>query len=173
MISLISGTNRTGSNTLKLTRYYQQQLTEKGIKSQLIDLCALPDALISSDLYGKRSAAFQQFQNQISASEKFLFVIPEYNGSFPGVLKTFIDACTFPESFYGKKAALVGLSSGKYGNVRGLEHFTGICNYIHLTVLSLRIHIPAIHTELNESGELWKEDTLKFTNEQIDKFIKF
>ena len=109
----------------------------------------------------------------MSASTKFLFVIPEYNGSFPGVLKTFVDACTFPESFYGKKAALVGLSSGRYGNLRGLEHFTGICHYIHLEVMPLRIHIPAIQTELNDKGDLWKEDTLKFTKEQMDKFIRF
>lgn len=173
MITLISGTNRPGSNTLKLCSYYQAELAKKGCESQILSLTDLPDTLISSDLYGKRSPAFEKIQEQVSASTKFLFVIPEYNGSFPGVLKTFIDACKFPESFYGKKAALVGLSSGKYGNVRGLEHFTGICHYIHLEVMPLRIHIPAIESELNENGMLWKEDTLKFTNQQIEKFINF
>jgi chromate reductase len=139
----------------------------------VLDLKDLPANLISSDLYGKRSPEFQKIQDQISASDKFLFVIPEYNGSFPGVLKTFVDACKFPESFKGKKAALVGLSSGKYGNVRGLEHFTGICHYIHLNVLSLRIHISAIDQELNADGELWKEDTVKFTDQQMDLFLNF
>lgn len=173
MITLIAGTNRPDSNTLRLSKYYQKQFSEKGYESQILSLIELPDNLISSDLYGKRSDAFQQIQDTVSASSKFLFVIPEYNGSFPGVLKTFIDACKFPESFYGKKAALVGLSSGKYGNVRGLEHFTGICHYIHLEVMPLRIHIPDIGTELNSNGDLWKEDTLKFTDQQIDKFIRF
>lgn len=173
MITIIAGTNRAGSNSLKLARYYQQQLKEKGAESQILSLDQLPASLISSDMYGKRSPEFQAIQDVVSASQKFLFVIPEYNGSFPGVLKTFIDACTFPESFYGKKAALVGLSSGKYGNVRGLEHFTGICHYIHLEVMPLRIHISGIGNELNAEGNLWQEDTLKFTNQQIDKFINF
>ena len=173
MITLIAGTNRPGSNTLKLTQYYQKQLFKKGVQTQILSLTDLPANLISSDMFGKRSPEFQKIQDQISSTEKFLFVIPEYNGSFPGVLKAFIDACSFPDSFYGKKAALVGLSSGKYGNIRGLEHFTGICHYIHLNVLSLKIHIPAIQTELNEAGELWKEDTVKFTQEQMDKFIRF
>lgn len=173
MITLIAGTNRPNSNTLRLSAYYQKQLAERGVESKLVSLTELPDTLISSDLYGKRSEQFQQIQDIVNVGNKFLFVIPEYNGSFPGVLKTFIDACKFPESFYGKKAALVGLSSGKYGNVRGLEHFTGICHYIHLEVMPLRIHISDIANELNSDGNLWKEDTLKFTNQQIDKFITF
>ncbi|MNY39771.1 NADPH-dependent FMN reductase [compost metagenome] len=106
-------------------------------------------------------------------TSKFLFVIPEYNGSFPGVLKTFIDACQFPDSFYDKKAALVGISSGKYGNIRGIDHFGGVCSYLHLNVLPLRIHVSAIKTELNEQEDFFKEDTLKFTNQQMDKFIAF
>jgi NAD(P)H-dependent FMN reductase len=133
----------------------------------------LPDHLISTDLYGKRSEAFQSIQNKISASSKFIFVAPEYNGSFPGILKLFIDACTFPESFYGKKVALVGLASGKYGNVRGIEHLTGICHYINLHVLPLRIHIPSIGKEFNENGDLFQDETVKFVDQQINQFIEF
>lgn len=173
MITIISSTNRPGSSTLKLAQYYQDKLREKGVEAGLLSLLQLPPNIIQTDLYGNRSAEFKPIQDIITKTEKFLFVIPEYNGSFPGVLKVFIDACSFPESFYEKKAALVGVSSGKYGNIRGVDHFTGICNYIHLHVMPLKIHIPSIHKELDENGQLFKEDTLKFTNEQIDKFIKF
>ena len=173
MTTIISGTNHEGSNTLKLAEYYHRQLTEKGFDSEIFSLCDLPGDLISSDLYGKRSEAFQSIQERITASSKFIFVIPEYNGSFPGVLKTFIDACTFPESFFGKKAALVGLSSGKYGNILGIYHFTGICHYINMHVLPLRIHIPNIMKELDENGNLFNEDTVKFTDQQIERFIEF
>jgi chromate reductase len=173
MTTIISGTNREGSNTLKLAEYYHRQLTEKGFESEILSLCELPAGLISSDLYGKRSDAFQSIQERITVSSKFIFIIPEYNGSFPGVLKTFIDACTFPESFFGKKAALVGLSSGKYGNVRGIDHFTGICHYINMHVLPLRIHIPNIRKEFDENGNLFNEDTVQFTNQQIERFIEF
>lgn len=173
MITIVSGTNREGSNTLKLSRYYQRQLKAKGFEAELLSLCDLPHDLIFTDLYGKRSEDFKIIQDKVSASNKFIFVIPEYNGSFPGVLKTFVDACTFPDSFFGKKAALVGLSSGKYGNIRGVDHFTGICHYINLHVLPLRIHIPAIRNEFDEHGDLYKEDTVKFVNQQIENFISF
>ncbi len=173
MITIVSGTNRPASNTLKVAKYYQKTLAEKGLQAHLFNLEDLPKCLIATDLYGKRSPEFEPIQQLIASTSKFLFIIPEYNGSFPGVLKTFIDACNFPESFYDKKAALVGVSSGKYGNIRGVDHFGGVCSYLHLNVLPLRIHISAIKTELNDNGDLFKEDTVKFTNQQMDKFIAF
>ncbi len=173
MISIISGTNRINSNTLKVARYYQQQLNIRNAKCQVISLNDLPSDFINTDLYGKRSSAFADLQTLVSASEKFVFIVPEYNGSFPGVLKTFLDACDFPQSFYGKKAALVGVSSGKYGNIRGIDHLTGVCNYMSINVLPLKIHISNVLSELNQEENFYKSDTLKFTNQQIEEFLVF
>lgn len=173
MITIISGTNRRNSNSLKVAAYYQQQLNLKGYGSEILSLVDLPENFLVSDLYGARSEAFQVIQDRITATTKFIFIIPEYNGSFPGVLKVFIDACLFPDSFVGKKAALVGISSGKYGNIRGVEHFTGVCHYLQLHTLPLRIHIPFIRQEFDETMNFYKEDTLRFTDQQIEEFIRF
>lgn len=173
MVTIIASTNRPGSSTLQVAQYYQKQLAAKGMQTNLLSLAQLPPNLIETDLYGKRSSAFAQIQDVITNTDKFLFVIPEYNGSYPGVLKVFMDACSFPESFYDKKAALVGLSSGKYGNIRGIDHFTGVCHYLNLHVMPLKIHIASIRKEMDTNGNLTAEDTLRYTNEQMDKFIKF
>jgi chromate reductase len=173
MITIISATNRPNSHTLKLAQYYQEKLSEKGAEANIFSLADLPANVIQTDLYGKRSAEFEPIQQLISQTDKFIFIIPEYNGSFPGVLKVLIDACDFPASFCDKKAALVGLSSGKYGNIRGVDHFTGVCHYIHLNIMSLKIHIASINKEMDADGQLLNADTLKYTNEQIDKFIRF
>jgi chromate reductase, NAD(P)H dehydrogenase (quinone) len=173
MITIISSTNRPGSSTLKVAQNYRRLLKEKGAEAGLLSLSQLPPNLLETDLYGKRSVEFEPIQAIITKTDKFIFIIPEYNGSFPGVLKVFMDACSFPESFYDKKAALVGISSGKYGNVRGIDHFTGVCHYMHLDVMSLKIHIASIHKELDADGSLYKEDTLRFVNEQVEKFIIF
>ena len=107
MTLIISGTNRPNSNTYKLAKYYQKTLTDKGLATDFLSLSDLPETLITSDLYGQRSEAFQKIQDRITKAQKFLFVIPEYNGSFPGILKLLIDACKFPDSFSDKKVALV------------------------------------------------------------------
>lgn len=148
-------------------------MRQLGAEAGLLSLMQLPPNLLETDLFGKRSEEFKPIQDIITQTDKFLFVIPEYNGSFPGVLKVFIDACDFPASFYEKKAALVGVSSGKYGNIRGIDHFTGVCHYINLHVMPLKLHIANIKTELDENGNFFKEDTLRFTDEQIEKFIAF
>ncbi|MHB8207738.1 NADPH-dependent FMN reductase [Mucilaginibacter sp.] len=173
MITIISSTNRPGSNTFKVAKYYQKKLAEKGAEAGMLSLIDLPATLIASDLYGKRSAEFEPIQQIITHTDKFIFIIPEYNGSFPGVLKVFIDACSFPESFYEKKAALVGVSAGKYGNIRGIDHFTGVCHYLNLHIMPLKLHIANMKTELDENDNLFKEDTVKFVNGQIEKFISF
>ncbi len=173
MITIVASTNRPGSSTLKLAKYYQQELEKRGAQANILSLTELPDSLIATDLYGKRSEAFEPIQKLLKDSEKFIFIIPEYNGSFPGVLKVFIDACDFPGTFNDKKAALVGLSSGKYGNIRGIDHFTGVCHYLNLHVMPLKIHISAIRQELNADGNLQLDDTVKYTNEQIDKIIVY
>lgn len=173
MITIISGTNRKNSSSLRLARYYQEQLALRGAESHLFSLEDLPADLLVSDLYGARSESFTRILDRIGESEKIIFIIPEYNGSFPGVLKLFMDACEYPDSFKGKKAALVGVSGGKYGNIRGVDHFTGVCHYMQMLVLPMKIHIPHIWLELDENGHLHKEDTVRFTNLQIDNFLKF
>ena len=174
MTTIIAGTNRPDSYTLKLAEYYQRKLNEYGEVTELLSLTDLPDGLIHPEMYEKHKlASWEPIQELISKSTKFMFIIPEYNGSYPGILKLFIDACKFPESFSGKKAALVGVSSGTYGNIRGVEHFTGVCHYININVLPLRLHIPYINKEFNEDGNLFAEDTVKFTNKQIKEFLEF
>ena len=173
MLTIISATNRLNSKTLKVAKYYQQEFADKGVESKIISLEHLPVDVLNTDMYGKRSEAFEEIQHLISATDKFLFVIPEYNGSYPGVLKVLIDACNFPESFSNKKAALIGLSSGKYGNVRGVDHFTGVCHYINLFVLPTRLHIPNIVSELDVDGKFCKVDTINFIKDQVERFIQF
>lgn len=170
---IISGTNRKRSNSLRVAQFYQQELLRKGEEFEILSLEDLPDNLSATDLYGQRSELFTPIQEKVSAARKFVFIIPEYNGSYPGILKLFIDACTFPSSFYHKKAALVGLSTGKYGNIRGIDHFTGVCNYLRMHVLPLKIHIPLVQNEIDEEGKLADPLTLKFVEEQLDEIVKY
>lgn len=170
---IISGTNRKHSNSLKVAKFYQEQLKRKGEDFDLLSLEEIPANIGESDLYGNRSDAFSVIQEKVSAAKKFVFIIPEYNGSYPGILKLFIDACSYPASFHHKKAALVGVSSGKYGNIRGLDHFTGVCNYMRMHVLPLKIHIPLIQNELDSTESFHDPLSTKFVLEQIEEIIQF
>ena len=49
MITIISGTNRKDSNTLKVAKYYQKELSKRGLVTELFSLLDLPENLINTD----------------------------------------------------------------------------------------------------------------------------
>jgi NAD(P)H-dependent FMN reductase len=153
MITLVSSTNRANSLTLRVTKIYQELLKEKGVESPIIDLSLLPYDFLFTALYGEfgKNDEFNKFREVIEASDKFVFVVPEYNGSFPGVLKSFIDGLKYPQSFKDKKAALVGLSAGIMGGTLALSHLTDIFNYLGMNIMALKVKLPAIEKNLVES----------------------
>lgn len=157
MIAVIAGTNRPGSRARQVAEAYCSGLAERGLANHLIDLRDLPEAFLLSDLYGARSKDFRPLERSMVEAKGFVFIVPEYNGSFPGVLKAYIDAFEPSEVFHGKKAALVGISSGRFGNLRGLDHLTGVLNYLQVTVLPFKAHLMGISSELDASGELTGE----------------
>jgi len=181
MITIFSGTNRRNSNTGKVaqqTYHLFQKYSAEPVK--FFSLEDLPDNILHVDMYGaeNQSAELAAIQDEffIPAS-KLYFVIPEYNGSFPGVLKLFIDACSvraYKETFHGgKKAALLGLASGRAGNLRGLEHFAGILNYLHITVMPPHQPLAAVESLLDANGLIKDEAALKQLEAHIQKFIAF
>ena len=84
MICIVSGTNRQDSNTLKVALRYMDMLEAQGAEVQLIDLAQLPENIAFAELYGERTAQYQEeFILKVEKALKFVFVLPEYNGGFP------------------------------------------------------------------------------------------
>jgi chromate reductase len=171
-ITVISGTNRADSHTERIARHYEALLKEKGEVVNYLSLKDLPPDFINIDLYGKRSDAFQKIiDKDIADQHKFVFLSPEYNGSFAGVLKVFLDAVP-PRAWADNKACLVGVSSGRAGNLRGLEHLTNILNYLKVNVYHNKLPISRVDTLMDGNG-IKDEETLKVINLQVDGFLRF
>ena len=174
MITIIAGTNRKNSVSSRVAALYQNLLGQHDVASDIIDLADLPADFTESALYENsgKNDDFNPFREQIKKSDKFVFIIPEYNGSFPGVLKAFIDGLEYPGSFRNKKCAMVGISSGVQGGGLALSHMTDIFNYLGMHVLALKPKLARI--EANFDGE---EITDKLYNqllrEQISLLIEF
>jgi NAD(P)H-dependent FMN reductase len=164
--TIISGTNRVGSNTLKVARLIASILKEKGHETQLVSLEGL-------DLNG-RSPELTRLETEILIpTQKFIFVIPEYNGSFPGSLKTMIDLSDIKQVWWWKKAMLTGVSSGRAGNLRGMDHLTGTLNYLKVTVLPNRLPVSMIDKLIDAEGNITDASTLASLTAQVDEFIGF
>jgi NAD(P)H-dependent FMN reductase len=149
MYTIIAGTSRKDSNSLKVGKMYQGILAAKGVPSEISSLEEL-------DL-NYRSNSMIKFEKEfLIPSKNFIFIVPEYNGSYPGVLKSLIDLSSIKECWYGKKALLTGVATGKGGNIRGMEHLTGSLNYLQVFVHPNRLPISMVHELMGEDGKIIK-----------------
>ena len=174
MITIISSTNRPDSRSRILSEIYASLLRERQVDHTILDLSELPIDFTVTALYDNsgKNEAFNQLANFISSSEKFVFIVSEYNGSFPGVLKAFIDGLAYPNSFRHKKGALVGISSGTQGGLLAMSHLTDVLNYLGMHVLASKVRIPQIEKQLDTTQSL-SPFYLTLLNQQIDLFLSF
>ncbi|WP_114749599.1 NADPH-dependent FMN reductase [Pleomorphovibrio marinus] len=152
MIKIIIGTNRINANSEKIANIYQEILKSLGETSEIINLNELPDDFVFTALYefNGKNLDFNVIHDQVKTGKKFVFIVPEYNGSFPGILKSFIDGMTYPNSFRAKKCALVGLSSGIGGGAIAMSHLTDIFNYLGMHVLAFKPRLAKIEENMSE-----------------------
>jgi NAD(P)H-dependent FMN reductase len=171
-VAIIACTHRPGSRTRMVAGYYQSLLAAAQVKTDLIDFQDLPHDFLFTDLFGKRSEAFGLIEERMKSALKWVMVLPEYNGSFPGILKLFIDAL-LPATFRKKRVGLVGVSAGNFGNVRGLDQLTGILNYLQAVVLPFKAHLMLIDQKISPAGELTDEAARTELNRHIEALLAF
>lgn len=172
-IIIISSTHRINSNSLKISRLYEDCLKSKQILVKVLDLCQLPSDFHNTDMFDKRSDKFACIIDEyISNTSKFIFVVPEYNGSFPGILKTFID-CLPQNSFESKKACLVGVANGRAGNIIGLEHLSSILQYLKMNIYHNKLPISSLKTVLSPDGRFCSDSQKVACEAQLDGFLSF
>lgn len=165
MYVIISATNRTNSHTEKVAFQYQKLLKEKGVEANIFSLKGLNVIEANED--------FSTAENRyLVPAQKFIFIMPEYNGSFPGVLKAMIDTSDIRKAWWGKKALLTGVSTGRAGNLRGMDHITGVLNYMKMVVHPNKLPISVIDKIMDNTGTLHHE-TLHAIGRQLDEFINF
>lgn len=153
-ITIVAGTNRSGSRTLALARQIEEIYRSLDADPRLLDLARLPPELFRPDAYREKPAAFAPFAEAILEADGVVVVTPEYNGGFPGVLKVFIDMLKFPESFEARPVAFVGLAAGVWGALRPVEQLQQVFGYRNAYLYPKRVFIPRIGGSVDEAGRL-------------------
>jgi NAD(P)H-dependent FMN reductase len=173
MIVILSGTNRPGSNTRKVTVRIGAIYQSLGVATQTLDLAELPPEIFSPASYAEKPASFSAFTDPILAADGLVIVTPEYNGSVPGILKYFIDMLPFPESFEHRPVCFVGLAAGIWGALRPVEQLQAIFGYRNAYIFPDRVFLPGIDKLLDASGTFANEDMEKRLTRQAEGFASF
>lgn len=172
-ILIITCTNRPNSYSQKVAKIYANILKNRGVDYEEFSLEQLPKTIIADELYDKRTPAFELIIDKyIRQTKRFIFVVPEYNGGYPGVLKVFFDAI-HPREWTNKKACLVGVSSGRAGNLRGMDHLTGVLHYLKMNVYYNKLPISLIDKILTVDNQFTVADQQRVCEMQISGFIEY
>jgi NAD(P)H-dependent FMN reductase len=172
MIIVVSGTNRPGSNTLKVCNIVQRLFSEQREPTKLIDLQKVEMEKMALAPYGKEQPpSVSEAVQDIKQADGVLVVSPEYNGSMPGILKYFIDHWTYPDCFEARPIACIGLG-GRFGGVRPVEHLQQIFGYRNSYVFPERVFLTNVWQILKEN-QIADETVMSLLLSQVVNFRKF
>jgi NAD(P)H-dependent FMN reductase len=163
-IMIIAGTNRPGANALKIARIIESHYQRHDLPCWLLSLGDLPREVFDPLSYATKPPGMVELQKRVLDARGLHIVTPEYNGSFPGVLKYFIDMLKFPESFDRKAVAFVGEANGTWGALRAVEQLQMIFGYRNAHIFPERVFIPTVNKALTPEG--------KFSDPALDQRIE-
>ncbi|HMR87888.1 MAG TPA: NAD(P)H-dependent oxidoreductase [Saprospiraceae bacterium] len=179
MITVISGTNRPGSRTKIVSELFFELLKESTSEEvKFLDLVDINIPLLTNEMYdktGQHPNITDIQDNILLPSRLWVIISPEYNGSYPGILKLLIDALSvrrYKETFSGKKAALIGVATGRAGNFRGMEHLTGLLNYLNILVMPNKLPISSVDQYIDANIKL-DESISYLLKKHITELLEF
>lgn len=178
MITIIVGSNRKGNLSEKVADIYRYKLEELfNITSSVVLLEHMPSSVIHDQMYKLVHPWIREvIDEKLIPADKFIIISPEYNGSITGILKLFLDAVSVEDadkSFHWKKAALVGLSVGKFGNWLGLEHLLTIMNYMKVHTYAYKVSVSKIYETLDDRLVIKDPKVIEHIVKQLEGFVKF
>jgi chromate reductase len=130
--------------------------------------------LYNQDDDANQAASVQRLKKEVSASQGLLFVTPEYNRSFPGVLKNALDHASRPYGqsvWKGKPAGVIGVSGGAIGTALAQQHLRNVLAYLDVPTLGQpEAFIQAKDDLFNADGSLGEKQA-KFVQQWLDAYV--
>ena len=142
-IVVVIGTNRKGALSKHLAEVIANNHRELGNTVDLLDLAEMGPEFLLPTSYKEPEAAVTALVDRFLKADGVHFVVPEYNGSFPGIVKLFVDHLPYPEGFDNRPCAFVGLAAGQFAALRAVEHLQGVAGYRNAMQYPRRVFIAS------------------------------
>jgi len=171
-IVVVCGTNREGALSRCLAEEAAETYRRKEHSVDLLDMNEMPVEILQGTAYKERPASVAALVNRFLKADGAVFVIPEYNGSYPGILKLFVDMLPYPEGFESRPCAFLGLAAGQFKSLRAVEHFQQVAGYRNAYNFPRRIFIGDSFKQFVD-GKLADDALSKRLDEQAEGFLSF
>jgi NAD(P)H-dependent FMN reductase len=165
-IPVILGTTRKGRMSAHAARLMVQQIERRrDIATELIDISELPMPVDDAGEEIKDAV----FSDKMSRADALVIVTPEYNHSFPGLLKHVLDSCL--KEYIHKAAGIVGVSAGPFGGVRAIQDFLPVIRELGLVNIFWDVNFGNVANVFDTSGRLLDEAFIKRADKFLDELV--
>ncbi|NMH59549.1 NADPH-dependent FMN reductase [Alteromonas ponticola] len=172
MVKLVAfaGSTREKSYNQAIIEVAVEGAREAGAEVKLITLADYPMPIFNQDDEAEHGIPekAQQFKELLIEADGFLIASPEYNSSYPALLKNAIDWASRQAgdekvlaAYKGKVAGIMAASEGALGGMRVLVTLRMLLENIGTMVLPNQKAISRVNTLLDESGKVSDEKTIK------------
>jgi len=132
---------------------------------EIFDISSIP--LYNQDM---EAAAFpgevKTFKRKIEAADALLIATPEYNHSYPGVLKNAIDWASRPygdNSFDGKPTAVISASPGLFGGIAAQDQLKQVLLALNTRLVPQpAVIVSSVQQKIDSDGNVLDPNTKQF-----------
>jgi NAD(P)H-dependent FMN reductase len=161
-IPVILGTARQGRESEKAARFvFEQTKKRAGVETEFIDVRTLPMKLDDAGEQMKDP----KFSATIDRCDGLIIVTPEYNHSFPGLLKHALDMNL--KEYIHKVVGICGVSAGPFGGARVIESLLPVMRELGLVTIFEDVNFGKIGMLFDERGNLLDQNFVG----RVDKFL--
>jgi len=176
-IVAIVGSLRKESYNLQLARKAKEIIGDRA-DFQIIDYADVP--LMNQDIEYPAPDSVRRVRDAVKSADGIWIFTPEYNHSYPGVLKNLIDWLSRPISkeerqvLSRKPIAISGVSPGMGGTLTAQDLLVMLLSMLNANVMNFpRLTIPNIAQQTDDKGRLSLTSSLPYLEKQADAFLKF
>ncbi|MFN2542046.1 MAG: NADPH-dependent FMN reductase [Chthoniobacterales bacterium] len=161
-IPVILGTARQGRESEHAARFvFEQTKKRAGVETEFIDIRSLPMRLDDAGEQMKDPG----FSATIERCDALIIVTPEYNHSYPGLLKHALD--TNLKEYIHKAVGICGVSAGSFGGARVIEQLLPVMRELGLVTIFEDVNFGKIGTLFDERGNLIDQNYVR----RLDTFL--
>jgi NAD(P)H-dependent FMN reductase len=165
-IPVILGTSRRGRMSAHAARWITSHVAARpGIETQLLDVASLN---LPTDDAGE-NIKDAGISDVLTKADALVIVSPEYNHSFPGLLKHLLDA--YLKEYIHKAAGVVGVSAGPFGGTRGIQDLLPVLRELGLVAIFWDVNIGNVSQVFDDQGRLLDQALVRRTDKFLDELV--
>ena len=141
---------------------------------QLVDIDGIPFYSQDAEVLGIPEIV-RKFKEKIEGADAILIATPEYNHSFPGVLKNAIEWASRPyghNSFNGKPVAVISATTGMFGGVAAQDHLKQVLMALNMHLVTQpAVHVTSAQLKFDLHNNLTDPDAKQFMKQLLANLV--